>query len=113
MGLKSDKIAPASASDNIRIAILRELEIFNGKLPGNGSLTPTARTLASQDLTVAGNVDTTIGVNTVMITCVDGVESINGIIRPAGVYTFQPNLNDTVNAITVNPNAGRIIIDEL
>ena len=75
--------------------------------------TPTDLTLASVDYTDAINHVTTAGKNTVMITCDTGVESINGVVRLAGVYTFQPNLSDTVAAITVNANSGRIIVDEL
>lgn len=77
--------------------------------------TGALRSLASFDHVGAGAQNTTAGVKTVMITCVNGVESINGVVRPAGIYTFEPQKGeDTVDVIGLNPNAGgRIIVDEL
>jgi hypothetical protein len=72
--------------------------------------------LGTTEYTDASNHNTTAGKNTVMIICATGVEEINGIVHPAGAYTFQPNShagNDTVNAITVNAQNGKIIIHEL
>lgn len=76
-------------------------------------LTGSNKTLGSVAYTDAINHATTAGKNTVMITCETGVESINGIVRPAGIYTYQPTGKDGVAAITVNANNGRIIVDEL
>ena len=112
--LRSEKIPSPSVSDKIRVAILRELEILNGGTPsGGGGAVGRTLALASVEYTDAVDHTTTSGLNTVMITCVTGKESIEGIVRPAGVYTFQPNLSNNVDAITVNANLGQIIVDEL
>jgi hypothetical protein len=69
--------------------------------------------ISSVEYTDSSDHGTVAGKNTVMITCTSGVESIDGIVMPAGVYTFQPTLNNTVGEITVNANSGRIIIATL
>jgi len=125
MGLKSDKIKQSSVSDALRVAILRELEVLNGGIPGSGGatevtlnailalLTGTNLTLGSVEYTDAINHDTTAGKNTVMITCTDNLGSINGVVRPAGIYTYQPTGEDKNDVIVVNANNGKMIIDEL
>lgn len=114
MPKKSDTIKATSVSDRIRVAILSTLEDIlvsvNSILT---SITGTNLSLNSVSYTDAASHDTTIGKNTVMITCKTGVEEINGIVRPAGVYTYQPTGKDKNNVISVNANSGQIIIDEL
>ena len=79
----------------------------------SAALAESVLTHSAVSYTDAINHNTTSGKNTVMITCVTGVEDIAGIVRPAGVYTFQPTLNNTVAVIVVNANGGEVIIDEL
>lgn len=77
--------------------------------------TGAVRALTTADHIGAGAQATTLGIKMAMITCVNGVETINGVIRPAGIYTFEPQKGeDTLAIISLNPNAGgRIIVDEL
>lgn len=76
-------------------------------------LTGSNLSLGTSEYTDAVNHNTTAGKNTVMITCTDSSGSINGVIRPAGIYTFQPTGDDKNAIIIVNANGGRIIVDEL
>lgn len=99
-----------SASSTPVVLSTEQETIFTNIL---NNLSTTSLTLTSTSYTDASNHITIAGKNTVMITCVTGVELINGIMRPAGVYTFQPTLNNTVAAITVNADGGQIIIDAL
>lgn len=124
MGKKSDKIVQSSVSDKIRVAILSELEDLV-TLGGGGMateatlasilalLTGADLSLSSIDYTDAINHNTTASKNTVMITCETGVESIGGVVRKAGIYTFQPTGEDKNDVIVVNANNGRIVVDEL
>lgn len=59
------------------------------------------------------NHNTTAGKNTVMITCETGVETIAGVVRPIGIYTYQPTGDDKNAIIVVNANSGALIVDEL
>ena len=88
---------------------------MNGWLAAGSSIAPVSEllSLASASYIDSTARQTTSGKNTVMFTCVTGVEEINGIVRPAGVYTYQPTLNNVVNIINYNANDGQIILDEL
>ncbi len=73
------------------------------------------RSLASATYAGAGAQATNAGVKAATIYCLTGKESINGIVRPVGSYVYETSRGeDTINAISMNPNAGGIIIvDEL
>lgn len=121
---KSDKLRADSHSDKLRIEIIRAIEsLSTGGGSGNateakqdvmiGEMTGYILPISSVEYTDSIDHSTTAGKNTVMITCVNGTESINGIVRPSGIYTYQPTMNDTVDSITVNANNGQLIIDEV
>ena len=110
---KSDKIAASSATDRILVAILSSLEGLNNVFGKGGSGATTPLILNSVEYTDTGAHLTTSGKNTIMITCVTGIETIDGIVMPAGVYTFQPTLSGSVDTISVDALGGRVIVQEL
>lgn len=76
-------------------------------------LTGSNLTLGAIRYTDGANHNTTAGKNTVMITCETGVESIAGVVRPIGVYIYQPTGDNKNAIIVVNANSGVLIVDEL
>ena len=80
---KSDNLNPTSASDKLLVEIVRAIETTNNIFGKGGSGSTTPLVLNSVEYTSAGIQTTTAGKNTVMITCVDGVEKINDIVMPA------------------------------
>ena len=74
----------------------------------------TSRSVSSTEHVAPGVQGTTPGISGVLITCTTGLESIEGIIRPVGIYTFEPQKGeDTLASISMNANGGRLIVDEI